>query len=260
MTSYFPHLTVGCKLNEAELSLLKERLYKETEKLKFKFASLMFNLQKDLENRLQTEDVVNFLVFYDNKFEPLLSHCTRIAQVFIKVRNFVSFFDYDLLEQLIGELGSSTIKQKLKEYTESFEVFSKRRVCECPNDTFGKVEESEKVCIIKTDQNIEILTVEEMKKLKYQLNQILDSKVFILLRVEEGCLQLVFRCFNQDEYTVTMEQVQALQKLGVISLTYGHQCIIINDESEISPLYAPKVEGSPVMPISSSLEHLVQGK
>lgn len=85
--------------------MLMERLYDETNKIKLNFASLMFDLRKDLENSLETEDVVEFLVYYNKNLEPQLSNCNSLSQVFRKVRKFVSFFDFDLLEHLSDKFG-----------------------------------------------------------------------------------------------------------------------------------------------------------
>ena len=103
-------------MSEDQLSMLKERLYSETNKLKLRFAKLMFSLQKDLEKRLSMEEVVNILVFCDKNFDGVLAECTSFSTVFRKVRHFVSFFDYDLLEHLIDEYGSDAIKKELDKY------------------------------------------------------------------------------------------------------------------------------------------------
>lgn len=185
----------------------------------------MFNLQKHLEKKLRADDVVNFLVFYDKHLETLLTDCTSVGQVFRKMAKFVSFFDFDLLDSLIKELGSDTIKRKFEEYKESFESFSRRRVYECPNNAFGSVEESEKVFVLKTDKIIEDLTVDEIKRLKYRVNKILANKLIQFLHVEEGCVKLTFRTFQEDGFTITEEQRKALCEVGITQITYGDQCV-----------------------------------
>lgn len=218
---YFPDLKAGCKLSEAELSLLRERLSDETTQMKVQFASLMFDVQKDLEANVETEDVISFLAFCDKTFATLLNDCTRTAQVFRKMINFTSFFDYDLLERLIVKFGSTPIKENLKEYKDCFATFSKRRVCECPNNAFGDSEDSEKVWVFKTDKIFGDLTVEEIKQLNYRINKILGEKVIRILRITKGCVEITYRILNLNIFDLTSEQQQALNKVGVTSISYG---------------------------------------
>ena len=73
-TQYFPYLQESSALSKERLSMLKENLYRETNRLKFKFASLMLKVQKDLESkRLPEKDVVNILVFYDKNYAGVFS-------------------------------------------------------------------------------------------------------------------------------------------------------------------------------------------
>lgn len=225
LTKYFPHLQAGTKLSEDHLSNLKERLYEETKKIKFNFASFMFDLRKDLEKSLETEDVVEFLVYYNKNLEPLLSNCNSLSDVLKKVRKFVSFFDFDLLEHLCDKFGSDDIKRKLQVYKDYFEAFSKRRVIECPSDAFGECGESEEVLILVADKTIEDLTVDELKKFKYRVNKILGDKLVRVLSVQGGCIIISFETFKMDEFVFTQEQKEALKDEGVTKISRGNQLI-----------------------------------
>lgn len=199
-------------------------LYDQTNKIKMNFASLVFDLQKNMEEDSNFDDVVNLLIFYDKSYETLLCGCTKLNQVFRKISKFSSFFDFELMKFLIDKLGSSTLKQKSADYIESFQVFSKRRVCECPrNDFSDDVEESDKVYVLKTDKIIEELTVEELKKLQYEMNKILGNKLKQVVRVEDGCVTLMIRTFGDVSFDITKEQLQALRKFGVRCISFGDQ-------------------------------------
>lgn len=111
LTSYFPYLQVGSKLSKDQVSMLERRLYDETDKIQWKFASFMFDLQKDLEkNQYSACEIVDFLVYYNKKFKSL-SSCTTVSGVFRELRSFVSFFDFELLEQLSGKFGSDLFRR-----------------------------------------------------------------------------------------------------------------------------------------------------
>lgn len=209
-------------------------LYDQTNKIKMSFASLVFDVQKNMEEDSNFDDVVNLLIFYDKSYEALLSGCTSLKLVFREISKFSSFFDFELMKFLIDKLGSSTLKQKSADYIELFQAFSKRRVCECPSNAFSDdVEESDKVYILKTDKIIEKLTVEELKKLQYEMNKILGNKLKQVVRVEDGCVTLMIRTFGDVSFDITKEQLQALRKFGVRRISFGDQYFDTSASSSI---------------------------
>ena len=210
---YFPYLQPSSAMSNDQLLMLRERLYEETDKLKFNFASLMFDLKRDLERRLSVEEVVDILVFYDKKkFVGVFAECTSFSAVFRKVRGFVSFFDYDLLEHLIDRYGSDLIKKELDEYKSYFLEFSQRRVTECPSNAFSDSGSSEKVLVLIADKIIEDLTLDELKAFNRRVNKILGNKLVKLVHVIRGSICLTFQIFEDSNFVITEEQRQALQK------------------------------------------------
>lgn len=188
----------------------------------------MLALRKDLEQELETQDIVEFLVYYNKNLEPELSNCSSLSTVFMKVRKFVSFFDFDLLEHLCDSYGSDSMKKKLSDYKVSFATFSKRRVIECPSNAFGECEASEKVLIIVVDKVIEELTLDELKKFKHRVNKVLGDKLVKVLRVEEGSIVITFQTFEEVKFVLTQEQRKALEGEGVIKITLGIQLIYLS--------------------------------
>ncbi len=200
--------------------------------MKRSFDGLLFNSMKDIEKTSTLEEVITLLTF-NNKttddYEKLLCGCANLAEVFRKVSKFVSFFDYDLVKLLIQTLGSKSLKQQLNKYKKRFQEFSKRRVCQLPSDALGDdAEKSENVFGIKCDKNVETLTVEEVQKLEYEMNKIMGHKLLRLLKIEEGCVKLTFRSFEDCEFEITYGQRQALKKLDVLSISYGDQVVQIS--------------------------------
>ena len=113
-----------------------------------------------------------------------------------------------------------------------FREYSKRRVVECPNDAFGDAEESVKDydIVLKTDKIHQSLTVNELLKLRYEITKILGHKR--LLDVREGCVQLTFKGFEDEEFTVAEEQQQSLRNVGVLSISCGDQVVDISKLSK----------------------------
>lgn len=224
---YFPYLSAE-SMSKEDLSFYCLQLNEETKKIKKHFASLVFNLQKRVEETSKVGDVINILTFYDNVYEKLLQGCTTITEVFRKISSVFSFFDYDLIKLLSRKFGSLGIKKDLKKYKKRFQDYSKRRVCECPSDAFGDVLKSEKVYVLKTDKSLEDFTVAQLQQLQYEMNKVLGQRLLRLLHVEKGCVSLTFRTMEQHQMNLSKSQQQALRKLGVLNVTYGKQHVDIS--------------------------------
>ena len=210
--------------------MLKDKLYQDlsdqTDKMKWAFSSLKKGLQHDLERSgIEVEEIVDILVGYDKHFKTVLSNCTRMSPLFREIGEYMSFFDYNILEYLIDEYGSDTIKKRLKKYEDEFEDFSKRRVIECPSNAFGESEKSEKVVKLISDKELDKLTVADLRKFKQRVYRILGYKLIKVVKVEGGSVKITFRMFEIDKISITKEQRISLQREGVISITYGDQHI-----------------------------------
>lgn len=229
---YFPYLSAD-NMSDEEISFFHLQLNEETKRIKKSFASLVFNLQKRIEETSKMDDIVNVLTFYDNAYEKLLHGCTGIAEVFRKISSVFSFFDYDLIKLLYRKFGSLSNKKDLKKYKQKFQDFSKRRICECPSDAFGDVPKSEKVYVIKTDKSIEDLTVVKLRQLQYEMNKVMGQRLLRLLHVEKGCVSLIFRSFEDCKVNLSKSQLQALRKLGILSIGYGD--LFVNISKALSP-------------------------
>ena len=197
--------------------------------MKSAFAGLAFKLQKHITQTSKLADLLTILKYLTTEqFEDLETTCSSIEQVFDKLHPFISFFDFEIIKLLTSNLGSGSNKQKLKKYKKMFNEFSKQRVCKCPSDAFGDVNQSERVLVIKADKIISTLTVESIMKLKYELCKVLGFKSR-LLRVDDGCVKLTFRVPQYDEIAITEEQKQALRQLSVLRIQYGNEITDIPD-------------------------------
>ena len=183
-TIYFPYLLRGT-MSEEQFSMLKARLDEETEKIKFEFASLMFDLQKDLEKTLPLEDLVSFLAFNNTKYKSLLKNCDSYSEVFLTLKKIVNFFDYDPLEDLIYNLGSNTIKEKLERYRGYFKEYSERLI-EYPVGVFGECKLSKKKVVLVVGKHFETLTFDDLKKFKHRVDKIMGNQIVLCVRRGSG--------------------------------------------------------------------------
>ena len=186
-------------------------------------------MMKYFEKSVDYKDVITLLSFNSKypEIEMLLEDCSDFNALFKLIKKYCSFFDYRLIRHLGNNFG---FQKELKDYKRKFQKYAKRRVCQCPLNAFGEVEGSEKVYKIKIEGDIkEEFTLEDIKKLEYEMNKILGHNFLRLLSFEEGCLELTFKAFPVDNFTITREQVQSLRLLRVLSISYGDKAFTISN-------------------------------
>ncbi len=221
LVAAFPYL--NDEMPEEELDYYRTKLYQETKSIKSKFDSLVFNLQQTVEKSFKVKDIARLLKSHEEHFEKPLSDCATVSDVFDNAAPIWSFYDYGIIKELINQLGTDGNKKHLEKYENKFQVYSKRRMCECPKDAFGVQKESEKCFRLKTDENMNSFTVKQLKHLQFKMNRILGRKFLRLLRIEEGCVRLIFRSTSEDVMDLSSDQQMKLRKLGVLKVSYGDQ-------------------------------------
>jgi len=169
------------------------------------------------------------------KKEPMLPNCyteimaaDTISKIFIALSNYISFFNYDIIDLIVNELGTQEDKQELQKYKDEFQLYAKRRVYECLPQ-FGPVSKTGQANIfVKVDAHYESYTVQELRGFQQRLSNILrisSQRVLHLCRVEKGCFQLTFQvpsAVQQKIFPLSSEQERALEAEGVIKLTCGN--------------------------------------
>ena len=225
---HFPYLSADkCNMTEEEFSYHLFNLNRHTSKVKAAFAGVVLDLQRDiLPSKLK--EVINFLAVFDSKFKNLLSNCDNMTQLFEKIIEHFSFFDFELIKLLTKKFASLSVKRRLAKYKAMFKEYSERRVVECPSDAFGDHEKSEKVFVLKLDKILNSLTAEELRQLCNKIKSILKHEALRLLHVKDGCIQLTFRGFEEEDFNIIEEQQQALRNIGVLCISYGENVLDIS--------------------------------
>ena len=240
LAGYFPYLPKDQYRNMSEEERFEHQLtlYQESEKIKKKFTSLVFNLQEDLEKNSKLDKVITLLIYYEESLEAELRDCKSVVMVFQRIRKYVSFFDYELIKILAKHLGSSKLNKRLSKYKAHFQEFAKRHICECPSDQFTDLEceeaesKPEKFYIIKMeDETMDKLTVKQLKNFQCKLNKTLGQKFLKIVKVEDGCVQVTFKTFSSSDFAVSDEQQRALSSLGVITISCGSESVHIRTVS-----------------------------
>ena len=214
-------------MTEEDFSYHLFNLDRHTSKVKAAFACVVLDLQRDIQPS-KVKEVINFLGVYDGRFKNLLSDCDNMTQLFEKIIEHFSFFDFKLIKLLTKKFASMAVKRRLTKYKAMFKEYSKRRVVECPSDSFGDYEKSEKVFVLKLDSILNSLTAEELRKMCNEIKSILNHKALRLLHVKDGCTELTFRGVEEEDFNIVEEQQQALRNIGVLCISYGENVLDIS--------------------------------
>ena len=237
--SSFPYLDISGLTHEKQQEL-SGRLQFESRRMMFKFQHVVSVARKSLMSRGVTlDELLSCLTiletFYPVKEEPIsptsytdLMNSETIPKVFIALSNYLSFFNYDVLELIINELGTEEDKQVLQKYKDEFQQYAKRRIYQCPAQVGPVSETGHADVFVKVDSHYESYTVEELRGFQHRLSEIFhisSQGVLRLCRVEKGCFQLMFQVpsFVQPKiFPLSSVQERALVAEGVIKLTCGN--------------------------------------
>ena len=224
LAEYFPYLSKDDKMPEEKLAYYRLKLDDETNRIKRSFASLVSTLQDYISEAYNIDTVVNHLLFYEPKLRELLCDCKSVIDVFSKLSMVFSFFDHNLIKILTSKFGSQNCKGRLKKYRKKFQEYTKRRICECPSDAFSGAKKPDDLSahyVLKLEKKMENYKLEELERLRHEMNIILRKKFLRLLFVDEGCIQLTFRVVDHDPLDLAEEAQQDLRNLGIISICHG---------------------------------------
>ncbi len=222
LKAFFPYLSND--MTKEDRDYYMHKLDEQTSRIKRKFASFVFQVQTYIENyNISTSKFVSVFIAYDAMFKNILSDSSDITEVFIALSDYWSFFDYELIKLIVETFRNDSILKKFVQYKLHLQEFFKRRICECPRDTFGIKSKGEKLFAIKIERSLEE-KVEELAKIRVKINRVLGSKLLRLLSVDKGCIQLTYRMLPLAEnkmFIIKLEQQEVLRDFGVLSLTYG---------------------------------------
>jgi len=218
------------------------RLQFESRKIMIRFQELVSTIIKSLKSQQIPPDELVSHIMTLGAFDPVikepqvplfqylfkeLENADSIQKVFLTLKDYLSFFNYDIIEHIIKVLGTKEDQDELKRYKEDFNQYAKRRVYECLPQ-FGPVSETNHADIfVKVDSRYDNYTVAEIKGFCNKLSEILhvsSGGVLRLCRVEKGCLHLTFQVpsfVQQDIFPLSREQKKALTTKGITRLTCG---------------------------------------
>ena len=236
----FPLLDQVVEISEEEKERLKQRLYSESEDMMYKFQKLFSATIKSLKERNVTvKELSNHVrclvaiepVYEDSKLgqfrcEIRDANLKTIDNVMVIVSEYSSFFNYQILQNIIDHLGGEEDRKNLAMYLQKFAEYAKCKVYECPCEV-GQLNETGRSNIFVTlDKSYDNCTVSCLKDFERELAKILNvsSDVVVLCRIAPGSIQLIFQIplsIQKTIFPLSSEQEVALAKLGVAQLSCG---------------------------------------
>ena len=240
-SSLFPYIK-DSGLTPEQQERLRIRLCVESEEIVDKFWHLHSRVYESLRERnVPVDRLVAHLLslrafdpVYKGSHKPVLQtffqelqNAGSIEKVLFIIKDYISFFNYRVIEHIVEGLGTDQDKGELQNYKKEFDEYSKRRVYECRPEYGSKSSADHTDLVVKVDSVYNEFTVEELQRFQYRLSRTLHvspQTVLRLCRVEEGCLQLIFQVptfVQQEVFPLSSEQERALAAKRVIRLTCG---------------------------------------
>ena len=241
ITSSFPYLNTE-ELSRQERLALECRLLKESKDITSKFGNLIHHTINSIVSSISVKELrtrLSSLGAYRPTHKPVpllrdqldeIEKAEDVLSVFCILDKYYSFFNYSIIEQLIGWFGTPEDKKRLETYTENFKRFCKRRTFECPPDIFGHTVDKGKTNLVvkvgKSWDPREGCSLENVLDLRNSLADILEvePETLYLCQINEGCVELLFQVpsfVEEDIFHLSMEQKRSLTAVGVTRLTCG---------------------------------------
>ena len=252
-TKLFPYMDVK-GLEEDDIIDLQQRLLSDTQEIITKFADFSIFIRKSLkEKNIPIEEIKDSILsleaFIEDNGVKLLDvenqakilGATSLAEVFsiLRISNYMSFFNYHLLEHLIKHYGCSDDHRLLEEYLRDLHTFCQRQVFQIPPLVYSSgyiVQQNSKLFALKCTEK-----VEKLEGVQVLCNQV--AKVFGLrfsaLRlclIKKGCVELhlmVSAAVAEYILPVSQEHHLALSEIGVRLLAVSPNYICLHVCSRI---------------------------
>ena len=235
----FPILDQIVEISSEDKEHLRQRLYNESVDIMYKFQELFSATIKSLKERNVTVKELSNHIGCLGAVEPVYVYSKRghlgcelptaetIDDVMSLVREYSSFFNYRMLENIINHLGGDQDKKRLTKYLEEFTEYARRKVFECPCEVGTLNEDGCANIFITLDKSYDNCSVSSLKCFEGDLRKILNISsdvVVTLCQIAPGSLQLTFQIplfIQNTTFPLSSEREAALSKLGVVQLSCG---------------------------------------
>ena len=231
-SSSFPHLDTK-QLTEAQKNKLHAQLRDQTADMITSFADLVLDMQRSLKSRKVDPLEVASAALLISRRETSTRRMSLLSQElgsvdklisYLVENNYVSFFNYHIVQYIIDKYGSETDRTALCEYEEKFKKFCKRSIFEIPQDVLGPIPKNEERLVFKITQELiahlpsghtshleERLSLNDVQILRDKVAKVLqleNSWCLTFLGASKGCIELTFSA-TSDVVDVIKSQLRS---------------------------------------------------
>ena len=212
-------------LNKEDQINLNFILKKDTKRIIKSFANLSNGTCKSLKRQgVTVDDLVRVAVNSDSSLYDKLIESTSVDRVFTHLASEMSFFNHEILEDIINELGDQNDKDCLANYSEEFREFCKRKIFEvepghCPCGQYLKQRKPFAIVLPTGEKRLQNLG--DAVSIKETLAEILGvpPAILHLHRIDRGSVMLVFSVpdsIAQDLFPLPKEKLALLRAKGMV--------------------------------------------
>ena len=227
----FPHKE-GSSLSEQENIDLQAQLKSDIRSIKIRFSTFTVATRDSLESRIPLDKIKDTILSLDAFTDGIgvkvldpqdtrnIESAESISKIFITLRKYISFFNYEIIEQLIDHYGTNNDKLRLQEYRTALNAFCQRNVHEIPPkdlDLSNPRPEAKKFVLKCTKDTLKLSDVQVLKE-RIAIVMGLNPSTLQLHAIEKGCIELHFlisAAVADHIFPVSPSQHSALSEIGV---------------------------------------------
>ena len=220
-----------------------ERVSSKSQEMMYKFQKLFTATKKSLrEEKVSVSELVGHLAclgfvkptFKDAGLSPLRHQLPKLVtletvdDVMFVIKDYCSFFNYQMLEHITDEFGTLRDKENLAAYKKDFEEYAQCCVIEGPLEVGKMSEEGFSNMFVTLDDSFDNCTLSHLNEFKVKLRTALkiSSDVDLrLCRINCGSIKLIFQLphsVREDIFSLSPKQESSLADLGVVELSCGN--------------------------------------
>ena len=185
-------------MSKEERKATKEKLVVENCQVRRKFATCFRRISRSFERRkASVNDLKMTLNLAFKKKLPELVSAANVGEIFVILSEHLSFFNYQLLDTIVDDLGNEEEREILSEYkNDILKPYLQRSIFEVPLDSVAtsahkKSSQTRYYLCLKLVENID-LSGDEIIVIKHNLAKLLQLPSLELAQFDDGSIHLIF--------------------------------------------------------------------
>ena len=225
----FPYLCLP-PLSQNEKADLEQQLRSDAKSIKIRFSNFTTAIQDSLENRISLKEIKDSILsmqaftnhigipVLDLQDSQIIVSAETLPRLFTILQKYISFFNYEVIEQLIFQYGTHDDKSQLQDYHTALNTFCQRNVYEIPPSTYSNPRPEAKEFVIKYKEHVAIL--QDVRSVKESVAKVLNLNCTALQlhTIQKGCVELHFFisfAVADHLFPISSSQHSALNEIGV---------------------------------------------